>query len=473
MTEGVLLALCGYLMAGLVLLAGSGKLRDRQATVRRVGVVLTWSVAGVASALTAITLAIVAGLRGPASYTGVVVSGVVFAVIWFPIGGRIASAVATDARTRARLLQQLARERALALESARLVDADRKRLVQQTEDVVSVQLQKATALSSDPDAAAAALQLVVDEVVRPLSRELARGEVQEQVLVEAVHTMGAVSPRPLTEFVRELSRPTTDLIGSMLMRIVVSLLIVMVLTRWQGLATWSWVLLLIIAAYSVVISAFFLLAEARANASERELQLAVDSAEWASSRLRQLAWSERDRLGHVIHGDAQARIVATALQIQLGDHGDVADRVAGLESQIHDLLLKRDVDDDWHAVWDRVLRVWEYSVQVTESLDEQAVAQLAGDPIAAHAVVSVMREGVTNAVRHGRARCLALELASETDGVIRLSIRDDGNTPAAVGAPGMGSRTMDAACLEWNLWTTEPGHVLVAHIPTQGVVTGG
>lgn len=466
----VLIGLSGYIVVGLVMLLGDRLVRGLPPRWRTMATVVVWMASGATGFATAMLLGHVTALAPEGSPLAGIVASSIFGAAWFPVGGRFADAVETDAQSRAVLLRQLARERALALQSAQLVDADRRRLVQQTEDVVSEQLRKATALSADPDAAAAALQTVVDEVVRPLSRELERGDVQEQALVEAVHTMGAVSPRSLVEFRTALGRPGVGVVATTLFRIAMSVSIVIGFDEWRPLGAQTWAILGVLACYTVLASALFLLAFTRAQASAEDLSRAVESAEWAASRLRQLAWSERERLGRSIHGDAQARIVATALQIQLGHHDDIHQRVQALEQDIHSLLVAGEDSADWRAVWDRILRVWEYSIEVHALIAPEAVSRLDDDAVAAHAVVSVMREAVTNSVRHGQARNIDIEVALDHDDMLRMVIADDGMTSDANGAPGLGSRTLDAACHEWHLGANAIGHTLVARIPTRGGV---
>lgn len=460
----VVLALCGFLVAGLIVIAGSSVAPHGRAVTRRTVVVVSWTTAGVVAVGVSWVLARMAGLQTPDVTIAIPVLGAVVVVIWFPLGGRLAHEVMADARSRADLLRQLARERALALESARVVEADRARVVAQTQQVVEEQLRKAVDLSADPASAAAALQEVVDEVVRPLSRELEEGEVEEQALVEAVHTMGAVTARDLRDFLPELRRPPLGTVAITFLRILVAIAIVISVTRGM-LATPAWLVVGLLAIYAVVMAAILTLAQARSRSSEHDLSQAIEAAEWASSRLRQLAWSERERLGRVIHGDAQARIVATALQIQLGGHDDIAERVGALRTEIQAVLSDDQIDRDWREVWERILTVWEYAVEVDTSFDPAVCPALDTDPVAAHAVVSVLREAVTNAMRHAHATHLDLDLSVEHADVLRFVIADNGTSGATRGEPGLGSRTMDAVCLDWQLSTTAVGHTLIARIP--------
>lgn len=469
----ILVGLSGFLLTGIAMLVGAISVNCVRGPHRTVGTVVVWVVAGVLGLVMSMLVGAVTELRPDRSSALSFLAAACFTCVWFPVGGRFASSVKADLKARSQLLGQLARERALALESAQLVEADRRRLVNQTEQVVVEQLSKATALSADPVAAAAALRAVVDEVVRPLSHELGRDDVQEQALVESVHTMGQVAARPLTAFLGELRRPGTTMALSTIGRIVVSVAVVIGLNGWGPVPASTLIVLAVLAGYTLVASALVVLATARSDESERELLLAVEAAEWASSRLRQLAWSERERLGRSIHGDAQAQIVATALQIQLGQHHDIDGQVKALEHSIHDLLETDERTRDWRATLKRILKVWDYSVTVSVRIDDAAASRLDADPIAAHALVSVVREAVTNAVRHGQARSIDIVVELERDDLVHLDVIDDGTDQHEPRPPGIGSRTMTAACHEWHLNNTTSGHCLLAWIPTSGGVAHG
>lgn len=469
----ILIGLSGFLSTGIAMLIGKALARPVRNTRRVATIVGIWIASGAIGLALALLLGVITELLPQRSSMLALLAAACFTCIWFPVGGRFASSVKADVRARSALLGQLARERALAIESARLVEADRRRLVQQTEEVVSEQLAKATGLSADPVAAVAALQAVVDEVVRPLSRELERDEVQEQALVEAVHTMGQVGAQGLPSFIHELRHPGALMLLSTLARIFVSLLIVVGLDEWRPVPTATWILFGAIAVYTIVASSLTVLAAARTAASERNLRFAVEAAEWASSRLRQLAWSERERLSRSIHGEAQAQIVAAALQIQLGQTDDIDGKVRALDRSIHALLSVEEPATDWRATMERILKVWDYSIEVRSRIDDDAAGQLDCDPVAARAVVSVLRESLTNAVRHGQARTIDIIVQRERLDLLRMDIVDDGSQVSAPGEPGIGTRTLDAACHEWCLNNSATGHRLTAWIPTSGGVTHG
>jgi len=52
--------------------------------------------------------------------------------------------------------------------------------------------------------------------------------------------------------------------------------------------------------------------------------------------------------------------------------------------------------------------------------------------------------------------------------ILRLVIADDGVKGLQQGPAGLGTRTMDAACLDWSLRAGDDGLTLVARFPTKG-----
>lgn len=463
----VLAGLAGYLVLGLVLMLGS-LIVSRLPHGRALASTGVWAIAGAMSVVVVGGIARLAGLPEQGSRLWAPLIGAALAALWLPVAGRFAYAVSADADARSALLGQLARERALALQSAALVSADRERVVDETARIVTEQLRKASAASASPGDAAAALQQVVDEVVKPLSKQLTRSEVEERSLVEATQAIGVVRSRPLADFRRALLHAPSYAVLGFIARIAVSLAVILGMAGWAVPSLPTLIAALALVLYTLTTSCLDVLATARNAETTRELSLAIDSAEWASSRLRQLAWSERERLGMSIHGDAQARIVSTALQIQLGQPENVAEHLLALEGEIRQLLSAPEATGDWRDTWDRILRVWEYSVSIDVTRTDEASRRLDSDPIAAHSVVSVLREAMTNSARHGEASSLRISLDVDTPRTIALVVIDNGRHSDRSPTPGLGTHTLDAACVSWGLESLETGHRLTARILTHG-----
>ena len=532
-SAGDLVALCvlglaSHQVAGLVLIfawltyLGPGERRSRP-----VAAVITFAVAGAVAGVTAGGLTWLTGISTDAQFAWRIPASAITLVVWCGLSAVLVTSVRQLRRSRGELLRQLARERTLAERSAEVVAEHRRRIVEETEEKVAEQLRKAVEASADPAAAAAQLTQVVDEVVRPLSHELRRTEVDEQRLVDSVQSVGAPPRVPWTYYLRGAAEvspfspaaaalvvmvspldppadPTDWLqrilgilaggIAVFLLMFLARLLLERRLARLRTatrvffeLGIWLLVAVAYVAASSLifehptssvrtlvvgVILAWYALCVASAVVAtvrqeprtDENLRHAVEAAEWAAARLRQLAWSEQQQLGRIMHGDAQARIVSLALQIQMNADTDVPGAVARLSDDVHVLLSVRTSEDSWRSMLDQVESLWQYSLDLMVEIPPEAATALDRDPVAAHAFVEVVRESITNAVRHGRARSVLVTTTADV-GRIDLIVEDDGDPDVARGWPGLGSRTMDVACLEWDFVATTSGHRLTAAIP--------
>jgi signal transduction histidine kinase len=85
-------------------------------------------------------------------------------------------------------------------------------------------------------------------------------------------------------------------------------------------------------------------------------------------------------------------------------------------------------------------------VRIEHRLDDEAVAQIA--PVHIAEIMNILREAVSNSLRHGQARHITL-LAGRSDQAVALAVQDDGRgfTPAGSGAAGHGLGNMQARAL--------------------------
>lgn len=83
------------------------------------------------------------------------------------------------------------------------------------------------------------------------------------------------------------------------------------------------------------------------------------------------------------------------------------------------------------------------NVRIEQRLDDEAVAQI--PPIQIAEIMNILREAVSNSLRHGRARHITL-LAGRSDQTVALAVHDDGQgfTPSAASPAGHGLGNMQA-----------------------------
>lgn len=405
-------------------------------------------------------------LSGAGSWTvrGVdLIAASILAVVWGAVVGLVVDTHRHDAAARAGLLRNLARERALALQAAKAVADYRSMVLRSTGEVVELQLRKARNHSVSPESAAAQLHLLAEEVIRPLSHELRRGEADEQSLVEAVQSVNAPSLPPLREYLASAFSPSRTFnlsIAALVASLLPTALVNDMFGSMRGGAAF-----MSLVSVGVVFAAGLGGLVNLTRRDELQLQRAIESSEWAAARLRQLAWSERERIGRALHGDVQSRIVATALQMQLGDSDQVAGGLSALEQRLHEHFADQSDDEQWQRSLQRIEDVWRHSIRLCIDIASPVRGRLEADPVAGHALVEVIREATTNAVRHAHADVVEVFVQLVGD-LIEVRVQDNGPGTKSDVVAGLGSRMMDEACLAWRLETVADGHVLRAQIPT-------
>ena len=187
--------------------------------------------------------------------------------------------------------------------------------------------------------------------------------------------------------------------------------------------------------------------------AEEELRSSASALEWATSRLRQRAFLEQQELSRVLHGDVQARIVSLALQIQINPPSDLSASIAELEADVRKSL-RRDHRVGWREEFADVEELWSFAIALNVQLQEPASVILDTDPVVASAVAWVVREAITNAVRHGNAERVDVWIRPGTNAIV-VDVVDDGSGMEVNIVEGMGTRLLDAVCFEWSIETQQ------------------
>lgn len=442
-------------------------------------------------------------------------------LLWFALATLIVDGSRRHRATMSLLRERLDREQQIARDSARIVRDNRSAMVERTQRIVTEQLTQAKSLSADPEAAAKRLTDVVDDVVRPLSRELERRRADEARILEE-----AVTPYPneRTPFRRYLAsmftaRPfwpsltTLTILGTTTYLTVLAIgplrgtasLAITLAVAWIAttLAAWinrvalnriqpiarccmvaaMWLFISVIVAIvlvsvtdqlatvqedfdeesfiAAIIMTFIVVMVAQSASAlvgavaslrtlaEEELRVATAAVDWAAARLRQHSFLEQQELSKMLHGEVQARIVSVALQIQLNPPADPSAAIAELDAQIQ-AGLNGSPSSSWSAQLADIEELWSMAIHLSIHCDQRTRDMLDLDLDAARAVIQVVREGVTNAVRHGNAENVSV-VFMPGDEVICVSIEDDGDGIGMTSVQGMGTRLLNAVCLEWTL----------------------
>lgn len=177
-----------------------------------------------------------------------------------------------------------------------------------------------------------------------------------------------------------------------------------------------------------------------------------------------------ERVNSIMHGSLQSTLLALELGLQSGDESVIAhstEAIAHLRRAIDQLDQPTSVArESFDMALDNIISVWVGNVNVKVDQSPDAANAVNGDPLAASAVIEVVKEGTQNAVKHSGSREVRVVISHE-DSLIRvrvshLSSADGANTRHL----GFGMNYLSAITRTLRLVDDGVTTTLYAEIPT-------
>ena len=227
----------------------------------------------------------------------------------------------------------------------------------------------------------------------------------------------------------------------------------------------------------VVALMFAFIGSARAQQRSIDTAMAevVAQTRWWLTRTRLVQWWQDATLARALHGPVQSTIRIASQRIQAAtDRGDV--RGEHIDSVIKDaaaslatVLAAPKATVAFHHRLVDVVAAWRPLVKIDAQVNDSAVQALDCDPICAEILIDIVAEAVSNAVRHGGARRVAV-VVSGRGNTLHLQVTDDGRGMVAMinGASspaGLGTRQLERCALSWDYRPADGGHCLEVELP--------
>lgn len=206
------------------------------------------------------------------------------------------------------------------------------------------------------------------------------------------------------------------------------------------------------------------------NAERYELSLTQYTAELAKEvalfeqklALEKRAWSR------VIHGEVQSALSAAVTRLQRAEHLEPYE----LEMIKQDLIRAKQnlinpprEDTKFTQAFSEIVLTWKSICNIQADISARAQRAVDTNQDARIVTNEIIKEAVSNAVRHGQAKNVTIKLDRIKDDILEIEIQNDGFKPARDKTPGLGSQLLDELTLSWSLETKNNKTTLKAEVP--------
>ena len=197
-----------------------------------------------------------------------------------------------------------------------------------------------------------------------------------------------------------------------------------------------------------------------------ELKNVIASTELLVSRLRQEIWLNTRKMASVLHGPVQTALYAASIKLSSAKRITpqlVAEAEADIATALDRLDLASNEQEDYAEVITQIVSLWRGSCEISVFISEDASSALYADKNAGACVVEVVQEAISNAIKHGRASNASVMISLTDGGTAEVRVRNDGK-PLDVQSQGFGSQLLDEICHRWQIVNDGRGVLLTAEI---------
>lgn len=188
---------------------------------------------------------------------------------------------------------------------------------------------------------------------------------------------------------------------------------------------------------------------------EWDLKSTTDDLRWTLARTRE-QYRQRERaVAHALHGRVQATLAAAFLRIDRAVEQGVDDDhlLTSLQAEIREVINELDFQqtepDPVAAVIALTGSNWSGTATLKESIDPEAKELLSGDLLCARSVNDLIPELVFNSVRHGSASEIEVRLTLIDSKTMSLTVIDNGSGEIKITRHGLGSQLLNDATISW------------------------
>ncbi|MEN9749815.1 MAG: hypothetical protein RL149_893 [Actinomycetota bacterium] len=175
--------------------------------------------------------------------------------------------------------------------------------------------------------------------------------------------------------------------------------------------------------------------------------------ELLNSQARRELWLNRRRIATVLHGPVQAALYASAMRLAQAARPSsklIQTVNKDLENALEVLKFDSIESPNLREVLRQIVDVWAGSCEIYLNVSKDVMKVTKKNALLSEALVEVLREAISNAIKHGQATEIEVD-ARLADNLIEIAILNNGKAPVNKAGKGFGSKLYDELTHSWEL----------------------
>jgi len=203
------------------------------------------------------------------------------------------------------------------------------------------------------------------------------------------------------------------------------------------------------------------------HAYAQDLKRNNDRIERELAVVNQQIWVERRQWALRIHGTVQASLTAALVRLSKAGKVDKHDLKLVREhiASARKGLVASSTPFDLKKSLSRIKKTWKGILEIKVKLSSDGAKKLLSDQWAGVCANEIIKESVSNSMKHGKATSVKIRFEIAEPGFIRIVAEDNGRGLPNQYRPGLGSQLLDEIAFPWSLTKIQGGARLVARIP--------
>lgn len=209
-----------------------------------------------------------------------------------------------------------------------------------------------------------------------------------------------------------------------------------------------------------------------ARRAEIESEITSELREIAkeNSLFAQRLWVFRKRWLLILHGSVQSSLTAALTRLQKSEVGDpVVLELVKQDLRRAEIAVERNLTEevDLDSGLTELQAVWAGICDVQVQVTGRAKRALIRSHDSSFCVNEIVKEAVSNAVRHGEASSANVVIDRVDDDLLQIEVSNNGTAPGRSKQQGIGSEMLNEICLSWELVSDKKSVRLVAELPVK------